>query len=216
MFKEREEDLLWDTITLLKDQNHFENASALFKSLIERTFSALKMPTSFLEEAKIDLPSNEIVSLFRSLDKEINRSLKRSDTIRAYESLLEYIEKLSEVIPETDQKQILAKLLAEKSQRPLEIILPRFEFAIPVAPEQAEVYTSSEAAEIIGVSDQTIRRWCEKGKYPNAYQTDGGHWRIPKRHFKVTLEEARKREEFEQLLNKVNAKHGEVAEDEFL
>jgi excisionase family DNA binding protein len=59
--------------------------------------------------------------------------------------------------------------------------------------EKAEVYSSTEAAEILGVSDQTIRRWCEKRKYPDAYQTDGGHWRIPKKYFKITLVDARKR-----------------------
>jgi len=26
---------------------------------------------------------------------------------------------------------------------------------------------------------RTIRRWCEKGYFPTAYQTKGGHWRIP-------------------------------------
>lgn len=26
---------------------------------------------------------------------------------------------------------------------------------------------------------RTIRRWCERGYFPSAYRTEGGHWRIP-------------------------------------
>lgn len=69
-------------------------------------------------------------------------------------------------------------------------------------------YSTVEAAEIVGVSDQTIRRWSEKGKYPDAVKT-GGRWRIPKKYFKIFLEEARKRKSFEQHLNEFNAQYGE-------
>lgn len=216
MIKEHEGEILWDTISLLKEQNCFENASVLFKTLIERTLSTLKLPTNFLEEVKIDLPSIELVNLIRILDKEIYQSLKSNDTIRAYETLVDYIEKLSEVIPEADRKKILAKMLAEQTQSHDDIVVPRFEFTIPIMVEPAEVYTSTEAAEIIGVTDQTIRRWCEGKKYPEAYQTEGGHWRIPKKYFKVTLEEARKRKAFEHELNAFNTQYGEENEDEFL
>lgn len=58
--------------------------------------------------------------------------------------------------------------------------------------DKVEAYTTSEAAEILHVSDQTIRRMCEAGKFPGATRTDGGHWRIPTKHFKVTLNESRR------------------------
>jgi excisionase family DNA binding protein len=107
-------------------------------------------------------------------------------------------------------------LWADKTQSHVDSIMPRYDLALPDTIEQAEVHTSTEVTEIIGVSDQTIRRWCEQGKYPGAYQTKGGHWRITKKYFKVSLEEARKRNAFEQDLNDLNAKYGEVNEDEFL
>ncbi|WP_071392645.1 helix-turn-helix domain-containing protein [Bacillus tuaregi] len=217
MIKEREEEILWDTVTILKEQNRLENASALFKTLIERTFLTLKLPTKFLEEAKIDLPSNEFVNLFRKLDKEIYQSLKSSNMTLAYESFVEYIVKLAEVVPEADSKKIIANILAEQTQHQVENNwMPKVELATPITAVPSDVYTSTEVAEIIGVTDQTIRRWCEKGKYPGAFQTEGRHWRIPKKYFKLTLEEARKRKDFEQELNEFNAQHGEVNEDEFL
>ncbi|MBS4220080.1 helix-turn-helix domain-containing protein [Bacillus sp. FJAT-49711] len=81
---------------------------------------------------------------------------------------------------------------------------------IPMREEEdyTKSYTTLEAAEIVGVSDQTIRRWSEKGKYPDAVKT-GGCWRIPKKYFKISLEEARKRKAFEQHLNEFNAQYGE-------
>lgn len=216
MIKDREEEILWDTIVILKEQNRFENALALFKSLIERTFSSLKLPTKFLEEFKIDLPSNEFVNLMRVLDKKIYQSLKNNNTKQAYELVVEYIEKLSEVIPEVGQRKILAEILSEQTQSHVESMIPRFDLAKLVTVEHTEVYTSTEAAEIIGVTDQTIRRWCEKGKYPGAYQTEGRHWRIPTKYFKMTPEEARMRKAFEQDLNDFNVQHGEENKDEFL
>ncbi|KAA9013841.1 helix-turn-helix domain-containing protein [Niallia endozanthoxylica] len=216
MIKEREEEILWDTVTILKEQNLFENASVLFKTLIERTFLTLKLPTKFLEDIKIDLPSNEVVNLIRILDKKIYQSLKSSDTTLAYESFVEYILKLSEIVPETDGKKIIAKILAEQTQNYNENHMAVAELTIPITVEHTEAYTSTEAAEIIGVTDQTIRRWCEKGKYPGAFQTEGRHWRIPKKYFKISIEEARKRKAFEQELNEFNAQYGEANEDEFL
>ncbi len=35
-------------------------------------------------------------------------------------------------------------------------------------------YNTLEAAEIMGVKDQTIRNWCKKGKYPDAVALGSG------------------------------------------
>ncbi|MFC5465759.1 helix-turn-helix domain-containing protein [Lederbergia graminis] len=218
MYREHEEEVLWDTVTILKDQNRYENALVLFKSLIERTFSALRLPTSFLDEVKIELPSTEYMIRIRTQDKMIYESLKSKDMMGAYENLVDYIEKLSEVFPEADQKKILAQIIADQTQIRMESVISSSTATIPLQEEVDYVnsYSTLEAAEIIGVSDQTIRRWCEDGKYPSARKTSGNRWRIPKEYFKITLEEARKRKAFEQQLNKFNAGHGEGDEDEFL
>lgn len=40
--------------------------------------------------------------------------------------------------------------------------------------------TSKQAAGILGVSSpNTIKNWLCSGKFPGAYQTNGGHWRFP-------------------------------------
>lgn len=213
MDKEHEEDVLWDTVAILKDQNHSENALVLFKKLIKGTFSTLSLSTAFLDEVEIDLPSSEFMVRLRTQDKKIYESLKSKDMVGAYENLVEYVEKLSEAIPELDRKGILAKMIADQAQ-----IRKTPTVTIPLQEEvnYANSYSTLEAAEIIGVSDQTIRRWCEKGKYPDAKKTEGNRWRIPKKYFKVTLEEARKRKAFEHQLNEFNAQYGEVHDDDFL
>ncbi|AJD92864.1 hypothetical protein JMA_35470 [Jeotgalibacillus malaysiensis] len=66
-----------------------------------------------------------------------------------------------------------------------------------------EFYTSSETALILGVSDQTVRRMCDNGKFPEANRTDGGHWRIPSNYFKVSPQEAL---HAEQQLKKIHSK----------
>lgn len=208
MTKEHEKELLWDTVTILKEQNRLENVLVLFKSLIEHTFLSLRLPINFLEEVKLDLPSTEFVTLIHSLDKDIYQSIQRGDMLQAYERLVEYIEKLSEVIPDEHRKTILAKILANQTDSHVEPIMPKYGSTQLSMIKPANVYTSTEVAEIIGVADQTIRRWCEKGKYPDAYQTKGGHWRIPIKYFKISLDEARKRDVFEQELNGINAGHG--------
>lgn len=217
MSQEHEEEVLWETVAILKEQNHSENALVLFKRLIEGTLSKLGLPTAFLDEVKIDLPSYEFIIRIRAQDKKIYESLKSKDTTAAYENLVDYVEKLSEVIPELDRKGILAKIIAGQTQMRVSV-MPSSATTIPLQEEvdYANSYSTLEAAKIIGVSDQTIRRWCEKGKYPDAKKTEGNRWRIPKKYFKITLEEARKRKAFEHQLNEFNAQYGEVNDDDFL
>lgn len=38
--------------------------------------------------------------------------------------------------------------------------------------------TAAEAAEMFGVSRETVTKWAKAGKLP-AVQTPGGHWRFP-------------------------------------
>lgn len=76
---------------------------------------------------------------------------------------------------------------------------------LEIANENLEqFYTAMEVAEIIGVTEQTVQHWCEKGKYPGAIQTGVGQWSIPREYFKITLEEAQKRNIFKQELNRYN------------
>ena len=39
--------------------------------------------------------------------------------------------------------------------------------------------STGQVAKTLGTSVDTLRRWCERGYFPDAYQAPGGHWRIP-------------------------------------
>lgn len=74
-----------------------------------------------------------------------------------------------------------------------------------------EFYTPSQVAKKLGLSGQTIRRMCEKGKFPEAYQTDGGHWKIPKHLFITTDEQDRKAAE---VLERIDQKNRQAGDNE--
>lgn len=216
MIKERDAELLWDTVSLLNEQNYIENAKAVFISIVERTFTLLKQSIDFLDDSNIEMPSKELSKHFRFIDRQIRSSLMMNDYESAHEQLVEYIELLSQIFPdEIDKKQFQKRIVAKLLTSHFLETTGNEHVSVLVA-KNTEVYSSTEAAEILGISDQTIRRWCDKGKYPDAYQTDGGHWRIPKKYFKINLEEAIKRKEFEEQLNQFNTEKGEISEDEFL
>ncbi|MCD1261839.1 helix-turn-helix domain-containing protein [Paenibacillus athensensis] len=209
MIKEQDEKVLTDTVVLLEHESKLDSVSVVVKIMVERTLALLHKSTNFLDDLPFILPSIDVFQSFHRLDREIRRSIRSREYHRAHELLVDYIDLLPRFVPDSNLEQIrkliLANLLAS-SEQPSNILVE----------EKVEVYTSSEAAEILGVTDQTIRRYCEKGKYPEAYQTEGGHWRIPQRYFKITPEQAKKRKAFEQQLNEFNASTGEAAESEWI
>lgn len=46
---------------------------------------------------------------------------------------------------------------------------------------ETEYLTSTEAAEALGVSRNTVKKWARLGYLHDAYRTEGGHVRIPRR-----------------------------------
>lgn len=48
-------------------------------------------------------------------------------------------------------------------------------------PDQARLMTTAEAAEVLGLSEKTVRRWLADDRFPGARKTSGerGEWRIP-------------------------------------
>ncbi|WP_088103100.1 hypothetical protein [Halalkalibacter urbisdiaboli] len=57
-----------------------------------------------------------------------------------------------------------------------------------------------------------VRRMCDRGKFPGAYQTDGGHWNIPKNVLITTEEQERKAEQLFQQIDTKNKEAGDVNE----
>ncbi len=45
----------------------------------------------------------------------------------------------------------------------------------------AALMDTAQAAQILNISPKTVRKWCMKGRFPGARQTNGqrGEWRIP-------------------------------------
>ena len=56
-----------------------------------------------------------------------------------------------------------------------------------------EYLSPAQLARVQGCSERTVREWCKKGVIPEAYQTRGGHWRIPMALSGKTLLELEKR-----------------------
>ena len=219
--REQEQEKLWESILTLANIDT-EQAKVVFKAAIERSLRQFGMYTPLVASISLRLPDYEYVQLLKNLEKEINKHLMQKEEEKAYEFLVEYIAALSN-LTETDSKvirrRLIASILRQQRQRPAYVPY-RFtgKKAIPnimISNEEDEplYYTPKEVAKRLGVSDQTVRRMCDRGKFPGAYQTDGGHWKIPKDVLITTEEQDRKAE---QLFQQIDAKNKEVGDvDEF-
>lgn len=218
MIKEHEVDVLWETVAILNKEKHSENAVALFKHLVKQTFkAAMNISAKFVENIILDLSSDQDLKKVQKLDKKIHDSLPKKDD-DFYGLVLDYLEAISKLSSHSF-REIHVSFFKEIDSIPEKRASIYKEMAsIPLEKEidYHGTYSTSEVAEIMGVSDQTIRRWCEKGKFSGATKTKGGHWRIPRKYFKITPEQARRRKEFDKRLNEFNQMKGEVSEDEFL
>jgi excisionase family DNA binding protein len=46
-------------------------------------------------------------------------------------------------------------------------------------PAYVELLTVAEAARALGARTRTILMWLQRGRFPGAIRTPGGHWRVP-------------------------------------
>lgn len=51
--------------------------------------------------------------------------------------------------------------------------------------------TTTEAAQLLGLTGRTVRRLCEIGRFPNATQPNRAHWRIPRHDVEALIERTR-------------------------
>ncbi|WP_018933208.1 helix-turn-helix domain-containing protein [Gracilibacillus lacisalsi] len=220
--RDQEQEKLWDSILTIAKIDK-EQAKIVFKAVVERSLRHIGMFTPFVASIPLRLPKNEHIQLLKNLEKQINKHLIQKNEEEAYEILVEYIEVLSG-LTESDSKiirrRLIASILRQQSQRSASttyrVIREKAPISnITISDEKNEslYYKPKEIAKRLGISDQTVRRMCERGKFPGAYQTDGGHWKIPKDVLITTEKQDKKAEQLFQQIDTKNKEAGAV--DEF-
>ncbi|TYS17719.1 helix-turn-helix domain-containing protein [Rossellomorea vietnamensis] len=204
---------LWQSALTLVRSRHYTDAAEVIKAIAAQTvqsiggtisFQSFPTPTKKLEE--------EEVLYMQALSKEIAQLAEERKKDKVAELTTEYLDRFVHLLSETKRdsdylhRELLKgliefKLTSQEKHFKLVKTVKTFDKStlpktVSVEFEKAGYVTPSEAAVIGGVSDQTIRRWCEKGKFPEAFKTDGGHWRIPQKYFKMSIEQAREADAF--------------------
>ncbi|MCD7034599.1 helix-turn-helix domain-containing protein [Metabacillus sp. GX 13764] len=204
---EKDHENLWSAIWTLSSQELFDQSKTLIKLAIENTLTGTPF-SNLIEEIHSINPSpnpfkKEDAEKFMEIEKQLmnTSSFENENTkLDAKLAIIDYLELISKILDDSQEelrKKLLANLitLEEKPSNK----------AAGISPKEASI--------ILGVSDQTIRRMCEKGKFPGAYKTDGGHWKIPSSHFKITKAQASQIELDIKDIRKKAIEGGEV--DEF-
>lgn len=195
--RHHEDALLWDSTLALIRADQPDLAVSVLRKAIESSFAAVNQTVEFLNRVTLKIPSEEQIRSLKAFDSAIQQAVKNGHFDEAGDRYAQYLKALQGIFEDCEdleiEKMFLGQLLKTSYQSKNTANLVK-EHAAAYTTE-AKAYTTSEAAEILHVSDQTIRRMCEKGKFPDAYKTVGGHWRVPSKYFKITPEEARMREE---------------------
>ena len=210
---DQEQEKLWASVETLSAINT-EQAEAVLKTTVERSLNQMGFTTPAISSLELKITNPQSVIDLHHIERKIKHQLKNKDHEMAYESLVDYLSKLSEMTdkdPAVIHKKLIASLMANSAKNSLRASLVNR----PSRHQKTEnsFYSPSEAAEKIGLSDQTIRRMCEKGKFAGAYKTNGGHWRIPKENFITTDEQDKRAKAFFERIDIKNQEAGNV--DEF-
>lgn len=212
-----EQDHLWESINILSKVDK-EKAEAVFKTTIEKSFQQLDIPSTILSQIRLYAPTIDQVSELRQLEKNIRETFDCQKQDVTYELVVDYIDKISTLSKEdstSTRRKLLASIIAENRRTPKKYRLKTQKGIATLYPATAYVeekknyYTTTEVAEKLGLSDQTIRRMCDKGKFKGAYKTEGGHWRIPDHAFITSSDQDKKAEE---IFSRIDAKNREMGD----
>jgi excisionase family DNA binding protein len=213
---DQEQEQMWESVEILS-QIDMEKAKTVLKATIEKAFRQLNIATPILSTIRLSARSFDHLTNLRETEKKMREAYGHQEREKAYEYLVDYIEQLSELIEEDSvvtRNKLYASLLFQSRRKPYKLHVKPFPAASSVSVKEGKVYYKpSEVAKKLGLSDQTIRRMCEKGKFQGAYKTDGGHWRIPQDAFITTPEQDQRASE---VLHRIDLKNKEVGNvDEF-
>lgn len=212
----RDQEQLWDTVKLLSNIDRGK-AELVLKTTIEKSLQLMNLHTPIISKTHFSIPDEKYLSKLKELESEIHKQISESASNRTYEYIVEYINLLGDISdePKETSKKVIASLLAGKVKGSK---FPRLneqaiEPIITFQKEEVRYYTPNEVGKKLGLSDQTIRRMCEKGRFEGAYKTEGGHWKVPEDIFITTREQDRRGD---QVLQHIDGKNSEVGDvDEF-
>lgn len=238
MVEESIDEKLWGVAQILAEENRLEEVETVIHSIASHVvgrYSGKPLEEVVLKPiSKKEFKVDHLISM-KALSKEVSLLVENQQYERAQEKIFEYIDEIVSLLSSSyeEEKRLRRSFLKNliqfsvKTQRNnglsnsspyrlshanVDIVPQGTIFSHPVT-AAVETYTTSEAAEILNISDQTIRRMCEAGKFPGASRTDGGHWRIPREHFNVTIEQSRQINEDLADIRKKSDEGGQV--DEF-
>ena len=210
---DQEQEKLWASVETLSTINT-EQAEAVLKTTVERSLRQMGFTTPAISSLSLKITDAQSVIDLHQIERKVKHHLKNKDRETAYELLIDYLLQLSEMTdkePSLIHKKLIASLMANSERNSLSASLVKR--TTKHRKIENSFYSPSEAAEKLGLSDQTIRRMCEKGKFVEAYKTDGGHWRIPKENFITTDEQDKRAKAFFDRIDTKNHEAGNV--DEF-
>ncbi|MCO7175415.1 helix-turn-helix domain-containing protein [Sporolactobacillus kofuensis] len=208
---------MWNSIQTLSKIN-VEQAKAVLNVTIQRSFRHFGIVLPVSSSQSLTLPEPEELQRLQQLEGELNDSLEKNNDLRFEELLAEYIEQMS-TLTANDLSSVRNKILPSATRHRrgkrvhYQLYREKNAAVLLLKREDKPFYTPKEVGVKLGLSDQTIRRMCEKGKFPNAYQTDGGHWRIPREAFITTSMQDEQAETILQRIDKKNLQSGDI--DEF-
>ncbi|MCQ2011672.1 MAG: helix-turn-helix domain-containing protein [Sporolactobacillus sp.] len=206
---------MWDSVQTLSKINR-EQAKVVLKATIERSFRQVGIVLPKLSGRSLRLPEQNELNQLKQLEKKLNNAAEQQ---KINDDLLaEYIDGLIQLTANNQpqfRKAVTVSLLKQRRiKRRINRTAPMQAIMISsLKGETKPFYTPKEVGKKLGLSDQTIRRLCEKGKFSAAYQTEGGHWRIPRDAFITTSKQDEQAETVLHEIDEKNRRGGDI--DEF-
>ena len=209
----------WDSVESLYRED-IKKAEKDVKEIVQDTFQLMGFADLVNSVYHVQL-QQDTLSRLRDLDVKIRMALQIRKKDRLRTLFPDYVHHFISMIPK-DERERFIKQIATKvfdSQSPIKDIGPAYTNKEEKTMKgngtisKVDTYTSQEAAQILGVSSQTIRRWCEQGLFKDAYRTHGGHWRIPMENFKMTIKQAYRAEKAMEEVDRKSYEAGDI--DEF-
>jgi excisionase family DNA binding protein len=234
MIQEYMDEKLWETAQILLEEERPDHALLVIHSIASHAIG--RYSGKHVEVCIDDIPKKEVkteqLKLMAQLSKDVSNLASHGQYTEAQEKAMEYLDGIVSLLSSSSREEYRLRRNLFKhlvhidngninntvlfntttiSPQPGEFT-PGTSVDTSVA-AAVETYTTSEVASILHVSDQTVRRMCEAGKFPKAERTSGGHWRIPREYFKVILEQSKQIDK--ELIDIRNKSEGGGEVDEF-